>query len=378
MNDRKYTLESSQSYFIFGPRGTGKTSWLKKNYKDAIFFDLLETETLFDLDRVHNNLEKKIPNSYSGPIIIDEIQKLPSLLNEVHRLIEKRKDWNFILTGSSARKLRQAGVNLLAGRALVKNFYPLTFNEVGTDCDLKKTLKYGLLPKAYTEENPEKFLKSYLQIYIDLEVRLEGLTRNIGNFSRFLQAASFSQGQILNISSVASDCGIERRVVTNYFDIIRDLLIAYELPVFTKRAKRELVKHRKFFFFDAGVFQIIRPRGPLDSDSEINGPALETLVLQEIMAINEYYQYEYEIFTWHTKKHQEVDFILYGKRGLIAIEVKASSRLREDDFSGLELFGEDYPIAKKYFIYLGDKKNHNNDISVIPVKDFLLGLKDLL
>jgi predicted AAA+ superfamily ATPase len=378
MIDRIFKLETSSSFFIFGPRGTGKTSWLKQNYKNVPYFDLLESETLYDLDRVHNNLEKKIPASYEGPIIIDEIQKLPSLLNEVHRLIEKRKDWKFILTGSSARKLRQEGVNLLAGRALIKNFYPLTVNEIGPDCDLKKALHFGLLPKAYTEESPESFLKSYLQTYIDLEVKLEGLTKNIGHFSRFLQSASFSQAQILNISAVASDCGVERRVVTNYFEILRDILISYELPIFTKRAKRELVKHRKFYFFDAGVFQIIRPRGPLDSDNEINGPALETLVLQELLAINEYYQLGYEIFTWRTKQHQEVDFVLYGKNGLIAIEVKASSRLREEDFSSLELFGEDYPIAKKYFVYLGEKRSENIEIKVIPVKEFLLGLKDFL
>ncbi len=376
MFDRIFKPSSKESYFIFGPRGTGKTSWLKSHYKSAPFFDLLEGDTLFDLSQSSKNLELRIGEKHRGVVIIDEIQKLPSLLDEVHRLIESRKSLQFILTGSSARKIKKQGVNLLAGRALVERFYPLTVEELGKDFKIEKALKIGLLPKAWTSENPGSFLKAYLQTYIDLEVRLEGLVNDFVGFNRFLQAASFSQASVLNVSAIASDCAVERRTVTNYFNLLNDLFISYELPVFAKRAKRELIKHKKFFFFDAGVFQTIRPRGPLDSDAEMRGAALETLVLQEIIAQNSYKALGYEIFFWRTKNNLEVDFILYGSRGLIAIEVKSSSRVRESDLQGLLEFSRDYDMAKIYLLYGGTKYYRHGKIEIIPVQLFLASARN--
>ncbi len=372
MFDRTLKISKKESYFIFGPRGTGKTNWLKTHYKNAPYFDLLEGDVLFDLSQSSKNLELRIGENYKGPVIIDEVQKLPTILDEVHRLIELRKDLHFILTGSSTRKIKKQGVNLLAGRALVEHFYPLTIEEIGKDFIIEKALKTGLLPKSWTSENPVVFLKSYIQTYIDLEVRLEGLVSDLSGFNRFLQAASFSQGSVLNISAVASDCGVERRTVTNYFSLLNDLLLSYELPVFSKRAKRELIKHRKFYFFDVGVFQTLRPRGPLDSDSEARGTALETLVLQELIAQNSYKKLGYEIFFWRTRDHLEVDFVLYGERGLIAIEVKASSRIRNDDVRGLLEFTNDYAIAKTYLLYGGSKAYRHGKIEIIPVQQFLV------
>ncbi|MDH4466824.1 MAG: DUF4143 domain-containing protein [Bacteriovoracaceae bacterium] len=176
---------------------------------------------------------------------------------------------------------------------------------------------------------------------------------------------------------MSSDCGVERRTVTNYFEILSDLLISYELSLFTKRAKRELIKHRKFYFFDAGLFRTLKPTGPLDSESELNGLVFETLVLQELMALNEYLGWGYQISYWHTKKHEEVDFILYGKRGFFAIEVKSSNRLRDKDFESLELFMQDYPESKGMMIYGGEKSYWNKKIEVIPANFFFKNLKNL-
>ncbi|OFZ83467.1 MAG: hypothetical protein A2583_04545 [Bdellovibrionales bacterium RIFOXYD1_FULL_53_11] len=378
MYDRIFKPEKQSSFFIFGARGTGKTSWLGSHYKSAIFFDLLEAETLFDLRSDHNNLEKRIPPGYRGAVIIDEVQKLPLILDEVHRLIEKNKRLQFVLTGSSARKLKRSGVNLMAGRALVRNFYPLTAEELGSDFNISKALKTGLLPAAYTSENPDSFLKAYVLTYLDVEVRLEGLAKDMMDFTRFLQAASFSQGSLLNVSTVASDCAIERRTVSNYFELLRDILLSYELPVFSKRAKRELIKHRKFYFFDAGVFRILRPRGPLDSESEMSGPAMETLVLQELMAINSYNELGYEISTWHTKNHEEVDFVLYGPKGFFAIEVKSGSRFRESEAHCLELFAGDYPQAHLLYLYGGDRHFSHGKIEVMPLDKFFKNCKKLI
>jgi predicted AAA+ superfamily ATPase len=376
MYPRIFKPAIKSSYFLFGPRGSGKSSWLKTHYKKSNYVDLLDAEIFYDLTAQPKNLSKYITdNKY--PVIIDEVQKIPALLDEVHRLIESKK-YLFVLTGSSARKLKKSGVNLLAGRALTYNFYPLTSVEMKDDFDMSFALKYGLLPMATKAENPKKFLQSYVATYLKEEVQQEGLTRNMPAFHRFLQAASFSQGAPLNISNVASDCSVERKVVEDYFSILRDLLLSIELPVFSKKGKRELIKKSKFYFFDTGVYQAIRPRGPLDSDAEINGFALETLVLQNIKAINDYQDMGYEIFYWHTRKHQEIDFVLYGKKRIIAIEVKSSSRLRDQDFESLKLFKEDYPVAETFIIYGGTEEKNLHGVQIIPAKQFFHDIQNIL
>src|SRR3989304_8916464 len=219
----------AKSFFLFGPRGTGKTTWVKSVFPEAVYIDLLEAELFNDLLANSQRLGNFIPQSFRDWVIIDEVQKIPELLSEVHRLIEKYK-YKFVLTGSSARKLRQKGHNLLAGRALTYSMYPFTVLELGKDFNLNHSLRYGQLPSVYTEENPKRYLESYVKTYLEEEVRQEGLTRNLGAFTRFLEAASFSQGSILNISSVARECSIERKVVENYFTILEDLLIASRMP----------------------------------------------------------------------------------------------------------------------------------------------------
>jgi predicted AAA+ superfamily ATPase len=302
--------------------------------------------------------------------VLDEVQKIPALLDEVHRLIERRK-LRFILTGSSARKLRRQGINLLAGRALTRYLFPLTCRELGGDFNLTRALKFGTLPEACTSEDPKAYLQAYIQTYLREEIQQEGLTRNLGAFARFLESASFSQGQTLNISSVARDCGVDRKVVEEYFSILDDLMIGVRLPNFSKRAKRRVVSHPKFYFFDTGVYRMLRPRGPLDATEDLDGPALETLVLQEMRALNSYLNWEYEIYSWRTHTRLEVDFILYGERGLKAIDVKRSDRVREEDLSGLKAFLEDYPAAQGYFVYGGTQKLFRDRLTILPLEEFL-------
>ena len=377
MYPRIISPPKDKSFFLFGPRGTGKTTWVKAAFPKAIFIDLLESEVYNDLLANPQRLEKFIPKDFKDRIIIDEVQRVPELLNEIHRLIEK-DHYRFVLTGSSARKLRTKGVNLLGGRALIYPFHQLTALELGKDFNLKHSLSFGQLPSVYKEADPKAYLESYVKAYLREEIQQEGLTRNLGAFSRFLEAASFSQGAIVNTSSVARECGIERKVVENYFSILEDLLIGYKVPVFTKKAKRRMAAHQKFYFFDAGIYRTLRPSGPLDSPEEIEGMALETLLFQELKAVSDCLKLGYDLYYWHTANRVEVDFILYGRRGLKAFEVKRTSRISESMLRGLRIFQKDYPSAKSYFIYGGKRRYYEGNITILPVEEALLKLSDIL
>lgn len=367
----------SQSFFLFGPRGVGKTSWLKTHYPEALYFDLLNDDIYREFLARPTRLSEKVSSNYNGWIIIDEIQKIPALLNEVHRLIENRK-LKFILTGSSARKLRRKGVNLLAGRALTYNMHPLTAQELAEQFDLAKSLQDGLLPMAYLGKQPKKYLQSYIKTYLREEVLQEGATRNIPLFARFLEIASFSQGEVLNYSEISREIGVSRHTVANYFDILEDLLIASRLPIFNKRAKRKLISHAKFYYFDSGVYRTIRPRGPLDSVAEADGAALETLFLQQMQAYNDYLELEYDCYYWRTQAQDEVDFIFYGNNGFHAFEIKRKEKLYSSDFAGLKTFAIDYPEAKLHLLYGGNEEYFEADIHVMPYKDALLKLPHII
>lgn len=357
-----------QSFFLFGPRGVGKTAWAREQFPDALFFDLLDHQTYTQLLAAPQRLGDRIPQGHKGWVVVDEVQRVPEVLNEVHRLIESRR-LRFALTGSSARKLRRRGVNLLAGRALTRHLHPLTALELGTDFDLKRALRWGCLPLACTSEKPQDYLNSYAATYLREEVQQEGFARNVGAFSRFLEAASFSQGSVLNMAAVARECAVSAKVVEDYFSILEDLLIAVRVPVFTKRAKRRLIAHPKFFYFDAGVFQAIRPRGPLDVPEQIHGAALETLFLEQVRALNDYRDLGYRLHYWRTAAGDEVDFVLYGERGLRAFEVKMAQRIRPDDLRGLLRFRADFPQAKAYLLYLGNRRWHDRGVEVLPFTD---------
>ncbi len=370
MYPRIFVPPEQQSYFLFGPRGTGKSVFTGNFYKQGLFFDLLDSRIYNEFMADPGRLSRRIPEGFNDWVIIDEVQKVPVLLNEVHRLVENRRI-RFVLTGSSARRLRKDNVNLLAGRALTCRLHPLTAAELGADFDLARALRYGQLPMACTCADPDMFLQSYVRTYLQEEIQLEGLTRNLPAFSRFLEAASLSQGSPLNVSAIARDCAVNRKVVENYFSILRDTLVSYEIPVFSKRAKRAVIQSAKFYFFDAGVFRALRPAGPYDSDSEAEGAALETLVLQEIAARNDYRRWNYGIHYWRTRQGAEVDFVLYGARGFKAIEVKHSGRIRREDFKGLKQFKKEYPEAEPVFLYSGDRRFHEGGVEIVPVEMFL-------
>ncbi len=370
-------LASGRSFFLFGPRGTGKTTWLKQQFPHALFINLLQSEFHLPLAAEPGRLREFIPTEYAGWVVIDEIQRVPELLNEVHELIESR-GLRFALTGSSARSLRRKGVNLLGGRARTRYMHPLTAAEQGKAFSLADSLKFGNLPARFGDPDPAAYLDSYIATYLKEEVAQEGLTRNLGSFTRFLETAAFSQGQALNISGVAREARVARATAENYFSIVEDLLIATSLPVFSRRARRELTTQRKFYFFDAGVFRAIRPMGPLDSEAEIDGPALETLVLQELRAINDYSSLGHEISYWRTRHGLEVDFVLYGPRGLIAIEVKRTRSPGPKDYRSLREFKKDYPPAECFLLHGGDTPLYLGGITAMPITLALPKLEKIL
>src|SRR5262245_4980693 len=260
----------SGSFFLLGPRGTGKSTWVSACLPEALRIDLLRESTLVELAGHADRLEAIADAQKVSTIVIDEVQKLPSLLDEVHRLIESRH-FRFVLTGSSARKLRRGGTNLLAGRARTLNMHAFTARELGSRFDLRRAIRHGLLPSVWIGEDPESYRRGYVGTYLREEVLQEAMVRNIGSFSRFLEAATFSQASVLNMQAVAADCGISRKTVESHFDLLEDLLLSVRLPIFRRKAARKLTAHPKFFFFDAGVYRALRPRGPLDSDDEIDG-----------------------------------------------------------------------------------------------------------
>lgn len=377
MYSRMIQPPKNKSFLLFGPRGTGKTTWVRSAFPKAVYIDLLEAEIFNDLLANPQRLSNFIPPDFRDWVIIDEVQRVPDLLHEVHRLIESRK-YHFILTGSSARKLKRKGPNLLAGRALTLSMHPLSIVELGSDFRLEHSLKYGQLPTVYTEADPQRYLEAYVKTYLEEEIRQEGFTRNLAAFARFLEAASFSQGSVLNISSVARECHVERKVVESYFSILEDLMIGYRIPPFSRRAKRRLVAHPKFYFFDTGVYRTLRPMGPLDALEEVDGIALETLFLQEMIAQNSALHLGYRVFYWRTANGREVDFILYGPKGLLSFEVKTSSRITSAMLGGLKSFLADYPMAKAYFIYSGSRRMYEEKIKIVPVLEILNNLGTIL
>ena len=364
------------SFFLFGPRGTGKSTFVHQHFKNAIYIDLLDPERVRFFSAMPERLREMIDaQPESGFIVIDEVQRVPELLSVVHSLIEVKKGWTFVLTGSSARKIKRTGIDLLGGRALLYTMHPFMAGELGRHFNFDKALLHGLLPVVVASENPMEVLRSYAALYLREEVQMEGLVRNIGNFSRFLEAISFSHASVLNMSNVARECEVERKVVEGYVGILEDILLGWRLPVFTKRAKRELAVHPKFYLFDTGVFRSLRPKGPLDRVEEIEGQTLEGLVAQHLKAWAAYSRGQRELFFWRTRSGVEVDFVVYGPEGLWALEVKNARKIHPADLRGLRSFKEEYPDSKGLFLYRGKERLSKEGILCLPCMEFLKELR---
>jgi uncharacterized protein len=359
-------------FFLLGPRGTGKTAWCREQFKNALRIDLLNAAVLREYSSQPERLLALLEaNPDKKQIVIDEIQKLPALLDAVHLAIERKTGQQFILTGSSARKLRREGTNLLGGRAAQRHLHPYMACELGSRFDLQKALNLGLLPVVWASPEPTEILQAYNGLYLREEVQMEGLVRNVGDFARFLEIMSFAHGSVLNLANIARESHINRKTVENYLQILEDLLLGFRLEVFTKRAKRGLAAHPKFYFFDTGIFRANRPRGPLDSPSELSGIALEGLVAQHLRAWCDYTLDTHQLHYWHTRTGAEVDFVVYGPSGLFALEVKNANRVRPEDLRGLKAFAQDYPQSQRYFLYRGDERLLIDDVHCVPCDAFL-------
>ena len=361
------------SLFLLGPRGTGKSRWTRAMFPEALVLDLLDPATERRLVARPEALEAIVEGmERPGIVVIDEIQKAPALLDVVHLLIERRQGWRFVLTGSSARKLRRGGVNLLGGRAAKAEFFPFLAAELGEAFSLGDALRLGLVPGVRASADPSHALAAYAGLYVREEVQAEALVRNVGDFARFMEALSFSQGSQLNVANVARECEVERKTAAGYVGILEDLLIAERLPPFTRRAQRALATHPKFYWFDTGVYRSLRPAGPLDRPEEIEGAALEGLVWQHLRAWKGWGPAaRREIAFWRTRRGVEVDFVVHSDEELVALEVKNAGRVRERDVASLVAFRADYPEARAALLYRGTERLVERGVLCVPVESFL-------
>ncbi|MCP4661696.1 MAG: ATP-binding protein [bacterium] len=363
-----------QGFFLFGPRGTGKSTWLRRCFPEALFIDLLKPAVYRQMSARPETLAERVRGFTGKEVVVDEVQRVPELLSVVHDLIERAPLRRFVLTGSSARKLRRGGVDLLAGRALRKTLHPFMAAEL-PGFELAAALERGLLPLVVAAPEPQEVLDAYAMLYLEEEVQFEGWARNVGHFARFLEVVSFSHAAVLNVSHVARECEVERKTVVGYVDVLEDLLLSFRLPVFTKRARRKTVAHPKFYLFDAGVYRSLRPRGPLDRAEEIDGSAFEGLVAQHLRAWIAYSGSDCKLSYWRTRSGVEVDFVVYGGDGFWALEVKNTGRIRPEDLRGLRGFMADYPECEALLLYRGRDRLKIDGIWCLPGEEFLRRLK---
>ena len=367
---RKQIFEGIQqeSAFLWGARQTGKSTLLKHLFPDSLYIDLLLNNEFMRFQSNPSLLREIIENTEPQiPVIIDEIQRIPALLNEIHWLITNKKT-RFILSGSSPRNILRSGHNLLGGRAIRYELYPLVFPEI-PDFELLKALNNGLLPRHYLSVNPKKLLSAYLGSYLKDEIIAEAKIRNIASFSRFLEMAAFSNGEIVNFSNIATDCGVSSPTVKEYFQILEDTLIGRFLQSFQKKAKRRVILSPKFYFFDVGIANYLLKRTGVDYGSEAFGKTFEHFIYQEIYAHSKYSDSNYDISYWRTASQIEVDFVLGG--GKVAIEVKSTDLAQSRHFKGLIEFAKEFN-AKKLILVSNDPYTRQiGNISVMPWKIFL-------
>lgn len=374
-------LPPGQSAFLWGARQTGKSSFLKKHFKDSVYYDLLDTHEVIRLTKAPYLLREAVlaldRAALSKPIILDEIQKVPQLLNEIHWLIENTSA-QFILCGSSARKLKTTATNLLGGRAWNYHFYPLVSAEI-PDFDLLRSLNHGLVPRHYLAKSHLKdHLQAYVDIYLTDEIRNEGLARNLSGFARFLDVAGLSNGEMINYQNIARDCSIDRATVQGYYQILVDTLLGYLIYPYNKKIKRDLITATpKFYFFDVGVANFLSRQKVSALKGMIAGKSFENFILMELMAYIGLKRKRDVITYWRTKTGFEVDFIIGD--GALALEVKISEQVHQQDLKGLIAFCEEHPKTQAIVISQDKRKRLlkvNDDIQIM-IMPWHLFLKQL-
>lgn len=368
-----------RSFFVFGPRGTGKTTWLKTVLPQALWFDLLDTKTFLSLSRDPSLLEKRIEAQPPGTwVVIDEVQKLPALLDMVQKMMGRFLDqYSFALSGSSARKLKRLGTNLLAGRAINRSFFPLTSSELEYKVPPESLLQFGTLPSVRGDlESARDILDAYVTNYLKEEIQQEALTKDLGSFSRFLEVASLCNGQAVNVSNIARDAGVARPTVQRYFDVLIHTLIGVWILPWKKKAKIKEVNHPKFYFFDPGVVRAISGllHDPVEKSEK--GPLLETLVLHELRAWQNVSQCGGQLFYWGTPSGSEVDFVWSRGKISVGIEVKSSTEWKNEFGRTLKGLHHEKVFQSIYGIYLGQDLLKDGPLTVYPFFDFVRALEN--
>ncbi len=366
-----------ETFFLWGPRQTGKTTLLRQSYPDATWVDLLKADEYRRyLERPELLREELVAGPRPVQVVIDEVQKVPAILDEVHWLHENRRI-RFALCGSSARKVRRGEANLLGGRAIRYELHGLTAAEIGRGFDLVRLLNHGYLPGLYEADRPDRLLASYVGDYLKEEVAAEGLVRNLPVFSAFLNAAALSDGTLVNFSSIARDCGVSSHTVKGHFGILEDTLIGRWLPAYTKRPKRRVVAAPKFYFSDVGVVNHLARRGGLQPGGELFGKAFENWVLHELLAYDAYHEMRTDLSYWRLASGIEVDFIVGNMA--VAIEAKASTRITADHLRGLRHLRDDHPRVRRVVACLEPRRRTTEDgIEILPVSAFTGELGALL
>ena len=361
------------SCFLFGPRGTGKSTWIARHFAGARLYDLLNTTEALRLAREPATLFREVEGLSAGAwVVIDEVQRVPELLNEVHRLIETRR-LRFVLSGSSARKLRRGGANLLAGRAVVHHLFPLVSAERSFQVDFDDALRHGALPLAVTGDDPAAYLSAYAETYLQEEIRAEALTRSVGSFNRFLEIAARQNGQVTNVSSISRDAAVSRSTVQNYFEILIDTLIGNWLPAWKLKRATKQVAHPKFYLFDCGVARALSGRIAYPPSPEERGALLETALLGEIRAYLAYNGLRYPLHYWRTHDGVEVDLLCESGAGFIAVEMKASARWDARYNRGLNRLRDELGAGRVtcYGVYEGERPATWGSVRVLPAPEFL-------
>ena len=373
MYKRILKLEETKddSTFLWGARQVGKSTLLETLFPSARYYDLLKSDEFERFFRRPALLREELMNSdHQDLVIIDEIQKIPQLLDEVHWLMKNRQI-RFVLCGSSARKLMRYGANLLGGRALRTVMYPLVSAEI-PDFDLMRAINNGMIPRHYAMENPQRRLQSYIGDYLNEEIRAEALSRNLALFARFLEIAAQSSGEMIVYNNIAQDCGISSPTVKEYFNILEQTMIGYLISGFSATSKRKTIVAPKFYYFDVGVVNYLLKRKNIEQGTDVFGHAFEHLLMQEIIAYLGYNLVDEKISYWRTTGGYEVDCII-GK-GKIAIEFKSSNEVKSRHTKGLKAFQEDYPQARAIIVSMDKYRRELNGIEVIPIMEFLADL----